>query len=338
MKFAKYILLFLSVFLLTVVVSYKAFLYYTENIPMGDKRITLEIERGAGLNMISKKLMDYGVINNDKIFMVYALLKGNYNILKAGEYEFHPNETISRIYNRLIEGDVVLKSVTIPEGLNSMEIADLLDEKGLFDRQDFIDVLNNKSLVKELLGEHTDSFEGYLFPDTYSYTDDLTPEQLTRMMAKQFNRVVSSLDMNSNGLQLSEEEILILASMIEKEAGNENEREIISAVFHNRLMKGMKLESDPTVIYGLGESYDGNLTKGHLNTTTEYNTYTNLGLPPGPISNPGKESIVAALNPAKVDYLYFVSKGDGSHEFSTNYSDHQRAVYEYQKRRNMPQD
>ena len=103
-------------------------------------------------------------------------------------------------------------------------------------------------------------------------------------------------------------------------------------------MKGMKLESDPTVIYGLGESYDGNLTKGHLNTSTEYNTYTNLGLPPGPISNPGKESIIAALNPAKVDYLYFVSKGDGSHEFSTNYSDHQRAVYEYQKRRNMPKD
>jgi conserved hypothetical protein, YceG family len=154
-------------------------------------------------------------------------------------------------------------------------------------------------------------------------------------MVSRFDKVYESLKSEADGkLSLTDHEIITLASIVEKETGDASERSLISAVFHNRLRRGMRLDSDPTVIYGLGEDFDGNLTKSDLRTETGYNTYKIAGLPPGPIANPGKASIRATMNPAEVDYLYFVSRGDGTHVFSSNYRDHQRAVIRYQKRRN----
>ena len=155
-------------------------------------------------------------------------------------------------------------------------------------------------------------------------------------MVYRFQEVYKSLESQAqNKPNLSDHEIITLASIVEKETGDASERPLISAVFHNRLKHRMRLDSDPTVIYGLGDGFDGNLTKKDLQTENSYNTYRIVGLPPGPIANPGKESIQATMNPSQVNYLYFVSKGDGTHEFSANYRDHQRAVNKYQKRRHV---
>jgi UPF0755 protein len=175
------------------------------------------------------------------------------------------------------------------------------------------------------------SFEGYLFPDTYSYTKGIISEEFIRVMVSRFKKVYGSLKTQYREVNLTDREVVTLASIIEKETGSAYERPLISAVFHNRLRLAMRLESDSTVIYGLGGDFDGDLTKENLRTEATYNTYRSMGLPPGPISNPGKDSLESALNPAKVNYLYFVSKGDGTHYFSSDYRDHREAVFKYQK-------
>jgi peptidoglycan lytic transglycosylase G len=226
---------------------------------------------------------------------------------------------------------VVVHRVTIPEGLTVKEIAALLDKNGVLDGKRFLVESADLKLLESLPGRHITGIEGYLFPDTYTYTKGVTPEKFIRMMVDKFNKVYASLGGLKNRVNLTDNEIITLASIIEKETGNASERPLVSAVFHNRLKLGMKLESDPTVIYGMGEDYNGNLTRDDLNTMTQYNTYLVIGLPPGPICNPGKESIIAAMSPAPVNYLYFVSRGNGTHYFSANYKDHQRAVSEYQR-------
>ncbi|MCK5392621.1 MAG: endolytic transglycosylase MltG, partial [Deltaproteobacteria bacterium] len=224
-----------------------------------------------------------------------------------------------------------LYRVTIPEGLTVKEIAELLGKNGVVDEQEFILEIQNKELLRELLGKDAISFEGYLFPETYSYSRVPSSQELIRLMVNRFKTVYEPLKDLRDKVNLTDKEVLTLASIIEKETGAAFERPMISAVFHNRLRIGMKLDSDPTVIYGMGERYAGNLRRRDLREVTEYNTYVIKGLPPGPIANPGKASILASLNPADVNYLYFVSKGDGTHHFSPNYREHQRAVFKYQR-------
>ena len=182
-----------------------------------------------------------------------------------------------------------------------------------------------------MLGTNAGSLEGYLYPDTYYFPKNSNADGVIKVMADRFKAVYKEFD-NNDKKNLSDHEIIILASMIEKETGVNSERNLISAVFHNRLKRGMRLECDPTVIYGLGTSFDGNITKENLKNTTPYNTYQIKGLPAGPIANPGKESIDAAMNPSDVDYLFFVSKGDGTHVFSSNYRNHINAVNKYIKK------
>ena len=225
---------------------------------------------------------------------------------------------------------MVSRRVTIPEGLTVVEIAGLIGSKTILDENDFLEKTKSPVLREELLGDDYLSFEGYLFPDTYTFTKDVTSEALIRMMVGRFRQVFDSLA-GRDRVNLSDKEIVTLASIVEKETGTYSERPLIAAVFHNRLKYGMKLESDPTVIYGMGANYNGNITKRDLRTETEYNTYVISGLPPGPIASPGKESLTAVINPADVNYIYFVSKGDGSHQFSINYRDHQNAVNKYQR-------
>ncbi len=329
----KFILISILVLFLGAILLLVSGVYYIRSSSSIDTETVVNISKGAGLRDIANTLQYKGVIKSEKLFVLYVLWSGDQDKLKAGEYEFNPGDTMRDVLQKLVDGQIVLRKVTIPEGLNLREIAVLLDEKNVFDSVEFMSALGDGDLRAELLGPGAESFEGYLFPETYSYTFDITPAEFVRMMVDRFNAVYGSLDIDSSKIDLTRDEILTLASIVEEETGDASERPLVAAVFLNRLRKGMRLESDPTVIYGLGSAYNGNLTKTHLRTPTDYNTYVHGGLPPGPISNPGKHSIEAVLNPAQVKYIYFVAKGDGTHVFSTNYRDHSRAVRKYQRRR-----
>ena len=330
MKLTANIKIGIAVMLIALVTAFVYFAYFTPLSSQKAEKVVLEIPRGLGLKDIALKLEEERVIRSDKLFILISFIKGASGKLKAGEYEFQIGDPIDRIIDKLINGDVVVRRITIPEGFTTNDIALLLEKNNVMHSESFVEKANSNELTKELFGVPLPSFEGYLFPDTYLYKKGITPEELIRMMVFRFKEVYEPLKANSGELNLKDHEVVILASIIEKETGNTYERPLISAVFHNRLRLGMRLESDPTVIYGMS-GFDGNLTKNDLKIETEYNTYTIIGLPPGPISNPGKDSLIAALNPANVNYLYFVSKRDGSHEFSSNYLDHQRGVTEYQR-------
>ena len=326
-----YITAFFIIVLILLGVSYLLVSHYIHKVPSVLQDMIVRIPKGAGLKDISSKLEQSAVIKNDKLFILYVMSEGRQNDLKAGEYKFDKGSTMSEVVSKIVAGDVLLYRVTIPEGLTVKEIAELLGKNGVVDEQEFILEIQNKELLRELLGKDAISFEGYLFPETYSYSRVPSSQELIRLMVNRFKTVYEPLKDLRDKVNLTDKEVLTLASIIEKETGAAFERPMISAVFHNRLRIGMKLDSDPTVIYGMGERYAGNLRRRDLREVTEYNTYVIKGLPPGPIANPGKASILASLNPADVNYLYFVSKGDGTHHFSPNYREHQRAVFKYQR-------
>lgn len=332
MKFLKNRLVIISLTLILLLMPSVCLVYFNYFIPSNTKKVIIEIPQGMGLREIAAKLEEFGVVKSDKIFILAVITKGKQSRLQAGEYEFGPGESMSNVIKKIVRGDVIVRKITIPEGLNIYEIADLLDAKGVISGEEFIEKATSADLATELVGKPLTSVEGYLFPETYYYKKRVTAEELIKMMTSRFKRVWNSLKIQRDGIDLSDQEILTLASIIEKETGDPSERNMISEVFHNRLKLGMRLESDPTVIYALGNSFDGDLTREKLKMTSDYNTYQISGLPPGPIANPGKASLQAALNPTNFNYLYFVSKGEGTHEFSTNYRDHLKAVHKYQKR------
>lgn len=230
----------------------------------------------------------------------------------------------------LMKGRVVEYPVTVPEGLNIYQVSDLLAEKGFVDGGEFLRLTKDGSFIASL-GINAPTLEGYLFPDTYRVSKGMREREIITLMARRFFEVFNEEKKKPRSSDmLTDYEKLILASMIEKETGTPQERPLVSAVFTNRLDKEMKLDSCATVIYGIWDRFDGNLTERDLSAWTAYNTYMNQGLPPGPICNPGRESIAAAITPGDVDYLYFVSKNDGTSYFSSTLSEHNRAVYEYQ--------
>ena len=330
-KILLYISIFLVLILITFGVTYFTVSNYINTAPSVKEDTIVAIPKGAGLKQISSTLMNSDVIANDKLFILYILKEGWQDRLKAGEYEFKKGNTMADVASQIVDGDVLLYQVTIPEGLTVREIAKLLDSKGVVDEKEFIAETQNKELLIELLGPDATSYEGYLFPETYSYSRSPTAKELIVLMVERFNAVFEPLKEQRDKSSLTDKEIITLASIIEKETGTASERPVISAVFQNRLRIGMKLDSDPTVIYGMGDKYKGNITRKDLREGTAYNTYVIKGLPPGPIANPGKESIMAVFEPADVKYLYFVSKGDGTHYFSNSFREHQNAVNKYQR-------
>lgn len=209
------------------------------------------------------------------------------------------------------------------------QIADLLDSKGLVNKQQFLSLAQDPALLEQY-GIPGPTLEGYLYPDTYQLARGISPSTAIHTMVERFWMLVRPLKKRAEDLGMEMEDVITLASIVEKETGLAGERATIASVFLNRLKRRMRLESDPTVIYGL-KNFDGNLTRKDLSKPTPYNTYVIRGLPPGPIANPGLEAIKAVLYPAKTDYLYFVSKNDGSHHFSRTLSEHNRAVRMYQK-------
>lgn len=296
----------------------------------------VEIEKGSSLNAIAELLYDKSVIRSPGIFSGYARIKGVSGKLSAGEYEFPANMTLNAILDKIVRGEVKQYRLTIIEGWNLEDIKNSLAQKIFLEpyiAADFEKLVYDTSFINTLgLGGLT-SLEGYLFPDTYNYNKPRTAQEIISPMVKRFKEIYTDeFKLRAKELGMTDEEVITLASIIEKETGDDEERPLISSVFHNRLEKGMVLASDPTVIYGI-PNFDGNLRKADLKRPSPYNTYVNPGLPPGPICNPGLASIKAALYPAISDYLYFVSKNNGSHHFSKTIEEHSKAVIQYQKRR-----
>jgi UPF0755 protein len=249
----------------------------------------------------------------------------------AGEYELNAGMTPDEILLKLLTGQVVLHPITIPEGLTMAQIADLLAQRELIDRADFLRLTRDRSLTAAL-GIQADNLEGYLYPDTYKFARGVKAKDVVTAMVEHFKEVFGpELRARAQELNLTEHQVVTLASIIEKESGTNSERAEISAVFHNRLRKHIPLQSDPTVIYGL-TGFDGNIRKKDLSSPSPYNTYKMTGLPPGPIANPGIEAIKATLYPSGSRALYFVSRNDGTHQFSATLSEHNQAVEKYQKR------
>jgi UPF0755 protein len=252
--------------------------------------------------------------------------------VKAGEYLLSARLAPARIIEMMVGGKVILYKATIPEGYTLRQIAAVVAETKLVTTEDFLKVAEDAERVRSE-GIEAETFEGYLFPDTYYFPKDAGPEKIVTAMVRRFHSVFGPEWKNrANELGFSVHEIVTLASIIEKETGLPAERPIISSVFHNRLKKRMRLESDPTVIYGI-DGFKGNITRKDLTAERPYNTYRIRGLPPGPIATPGARALEAALFPADTVYLFFVSKNDNSHQFSKNIIDHNRAVGKYQLNR-----
>jgi UPF0755 protein len=293
----------------------------------------VEIAPGTGSRAIGKALVDAGVVRDEWTFRLAVLLTGTQRELKAGEYRFTTPASAKDVARKLARGDVFLRPITFPEGLSVKEMASIYQSRGLGTAAAFLKAARDTSLVKPLDPAARD-LEGYLFPDTYNVPRKMSAEALVRQMVQAFLRVYGETvqkDVEARGETLRE--VVTLASIVEKEAAQPDERSIIAAVYQNRLRIGMGLQCDPTVIYALEKAgrYTGNLTKADLKIDSPYNTYKYAGLPPGPIASPGRASLEAAASPASVDYLYFVSRNDGSHVFSTTLAEHNKNVKQWQK-------
>ncbi|WP_054030292.1 endolytic transglycosylase MltG [Desulfatitalea tepidiphila] len=292
----------------------------------------VSVAPGESFGMLSARLEKAGVITSDIRFKIIARLSGDDKRLRAGEYALSTAMTPMEIIDILASGKVLLHRLTIPEGYTIDQVATEVEKAGLASAEEFSRLARDPSLVSELQLDGP-SLEGYLFPDTYHFPREVSARGIITTMVNAYQSLVTDEWRNrAHELDLSIHDIVTLASIIEKETGAPSERPIIASVFHNRLKKRMRLESDPTVIYGI-ESFDGNITRRHLSSATPYNTYVIRGLPPGPIANPGRAALEAALYPAETDYLFFVSKKDGTHYFSKTIAEHTEAVRKYQLRR-----
>jgi UPF0755 protein len=308
-------------------------LYFQASRPMSENTQSqvFEVVPGMTLKQVSKELSRKNLIRSASAFQAVALIQDKQKQIMVGEYNISQSMLPIEILKRITSGKTVLYPVTIPEGYLITEIADLLEERGLVNKETFLRETKKVDLLKEI---PTDSLEGYLFPETYHF-GKFTPEiTIVKKMVETFKEraLKQELLKRARELGFSYHEVITLASLIEKETGKDSERKQISSVFHNRLKKNMRLQTDPTVIYAI-KNFDGNIRKGDLKIDSPYNTYRYKGLPPGPIASPGLKSIIAALHPAETSNLYFVSRQDGSHQFSATLNEHNRAVQKYQLRR-----
>lgn len=291
----------------------------------------VSIPRGTSVRGISDILAKEGVIRADVRFLLLAKLSGYGKRLQAGEFRLRTGIKPGEVLRELAIARAVEYPVTIPEGLRAAEIAEIFGDNGFCNPKSFLNLVYDKAFMAKLGFAHLDSLEGYLFPDTYRFTRDITgAEKIIPIMVKRFNDVWSEVTAGVDAT-LDVKETVILASIVEKETGSPEERPLIAGVFQNRLKMGMRLQSDPTVIYG-SKKFSSPISKNDLLTATPYNTYTLPGLPAGPICSPGKEALRAVLYPTPTDTLYFVSKNDGTHHFSKSLSEHNHAVEKYQRK------
>jgi UPF0755 protein len=331
-KPARWRIVLVAVLLLAVLGGASAWLGYDAlmNLRTEEKGgpAVVVIPKGAGLSSIANILHQAGVIEHPRLFMLASRLKKVSGGIKAGEYAIRPGTSQAEILNILGRGRVLTHTVSIPEGFNLKQIIARLAAMRLVDGQKAWALAHTPSYLRQK-DIPAASLEGYLFPTTYRFARGLGARAVFNTMIKHFNKTWKPLEGRASNRKLSRHQLITLASIIEKEARHDHERPLISSVYHNRLKRGMLLQADPTVIYGV-KDFDGNLTRAHLTEDTPYNTYVRKGLPPGPICSPGAKSLAAAVNPVESKKLYFVAMGDGRHYFSRTLREHKRAVYRYQ--------
>jgi UPF0755 protein len=303
-------------------------LFFLPSEPSGILRY-IHVPKGASAEQIADKLVAHGVLHNRLHFLIAARMMRAEKDLKFGEYELHAGMAPVAAVRKLTAGRTLTQRLTIPEGLTIEQIGNRLEGSGLTSKDDLLERARSEEL-REMLAVRNDTLEGFLFPDTYYITGEETPDNLVRMMVNRFEEVYRNEAAESD---LSGEydtfDIVTIASMVEKEASADSEKPLIAGVIYNRLRKKMRLDCDVTIQYALNK-YGRRLTYADLAADSPYNTYVHTGLPPGPICNPGRASLRAALRPAQTEYLYFVSKNNGTHHFSETLAEHNRAVRKYQ--------
>ena len=288
--------------------------------PGGQKFVMLR--PGYGTRRIARELKTAGVIRSTQAFVFWHSLH-RHPPLKAGEYLFEHDANAMEVHSRLARGDVYFHSVVVPEGYNMFDIAAAIEGAGLGKATDFVKVASQDTALISDLAPQATSLEGYLFPNTYNFTRTQSMHDMAAEMVKQFRRVASEVGLNSDV-----ERTVTMAAIIEKETGVPEERTEVASVYFNRLDKHIALQADPSVIYAelLQGTYGGALHHDDMHFNSLYNTYLHPGLPPGPIANPGKSSLEAAMHPAQTAYLYFVSDGNGHHRFSSTLEEHNKNV------------
>ncbi|HBG07928.1 MAG TPA: endolytic transglycosylase MltG [Geobacter sp.] len=288
----------------------------------------VELGRGRTLRALASELESRGIVTSARLFTLYARLKGGDARVKAGTYQFSDGMRPGEILDKMVSGEIYQRLFALPEGYSSYQVAEMLEKRGIFGKQQFLDACRDRKLLSEL-GISAQSAEGYLFPGSYNILPGKTEQEVVReMVLRQKQLLDTGLSRRGSASGLSTHELLTLASMVEKEAVLPAEKPLIAAVFRNRLRLGMRLQSDPTALYGV-RAFAGKVSREDILRPSPYNTYLIPGLPPGPIGNPGKESIEAVLNHPAVPYLFFVARGDGSHQFSSDLPSHNGAVRKY---------
>jgi UPF0755 protein len=298
----------------------------------GEAEVFVDIPAGSGPNNIGERLVRAGVVRDELTFRAGLLLSGRARALKAGEYRFDAPMHALDVINKIARGDVYKRLLTFREGLTILEMAQVFEEKGFGKAAEFRAAANNVKLIADLDPDARD-LEGYLFPETYSLPRDTPATTVVEQMVTGFKSALTDdLKAGAQEQGLSVRELVTLAALVEKETAAPAERPLVAAVYRNRMKIHMGMQADPTVIYALQKAgqYRGNLTRENLQFDSPYNTYRYAGLPPGPIASPGRASLQAAASPADVQFLYFVSKNDGSHAFATTLDEHNRNVQQYQ--------
>ena len=321
--------------LIAGIITYLALLINYSLTPVDGKNtpVTVDIPTGSSFLKITKILEEAGMVKSRMLFYGLVSTRQALRSIRAGEYEFNTSMTPWAVVDKLLRGEIRTYRVTIPEDLSVKEIAVRLKEYKLINEKQFFELAEDKEFLRSV-GIKAASVEGYLFPETYYFDRSMSTRQIIRIMVSQFWKKVTPAMLNrANELGFTVQEYVILASIIGKESGNDAEKPLISAVFHNRLKRKMRLQSDPTAVYDL-ENFNGAVKRSHLKRNSPYNTYVISGLPPGPIGNPGLDSLQAALYPAGINYLYFVSQGDGSHFFSSSLEMHNQASIRYWESKN----
>jgi UPF0755 protein len=309
-----------------------AWLTYATIVPMRpDGQKFVQVRSGTSVRQIARDLESAGVIRNRYAFLGLHYAAGRRS-LKAGEYLFERSATAREVYDRIARGDVYYQTVVVPEGFNIFDIAQVLEAAKLCTRDEFLNVARAEVSLVADIDPQAKSLEGYLFPDTYNFGRQQSGKEMAAEMVRRFRKEAQSLGLVGNP-QLHR--IVTLASIIEKETSVEAERGVVASVFENRMTRGIGLATDPSVIYAslLIGKFDGTIRQSDLALDSPYNTYRHAGLPPGPIANPGRSSLVAAMHPEKTDYLYFVANNRGGHRFSRTLDEHNRNVAAYRSGR-----
>ena len=331
----KAILIITFILTLTCLLSLTYYIYNIYNKPIkssGEKKTTIIlVPRGSTFDKVTNIIREKGMLPHPRLYDYLAKKLKAHSRIQSGEFEINHSWNTHKLLKFLISGKSILHRITIPEGINFSEIANRLHNSNLGSKETILSLKQDPDLIRQTGVPEAKSLEGFLFPETYFFSRAETERQILSTMIRQYRKVFNSdFRKRAKEIGMNEYEVLILASIIEKETGTGSERPLISSVFHNRLKRKMRLDSDPTVIYGI-KDFDGNLTRKHLKTPSPFNTYTKYGLPPTPITNPGKESIKSTLYPAKNKFLYFVARGDGTSKFSKTLREHNKAVWFFQK-------